>query len=142
MKLYKTFECPARKADICVWWSMYEHKLPQLARIARMILAIPASSAKSERVFSVGSRTVTALRGNLAPKKVEELIVIKENMVKIREFKENTSYKLPRVEEDPFSLVVTSTRPSVMAEEEDDIEMVDYEDMDEEEEEVLELDLI
>jgi len=101
----------------------------------QVIVKRKVKSEMSERVFM-------ALRGNLAPKKVEELIVIKENMVKIREFKENTSYKLPRVEEDPFSLLVTSTRSSVMAEEEDDIEMVDYEDMDEEEEEVLELDLI
>ena len=62
MKLYETYDSPSRSADICQWWKMYESTFPMLARMARMILAIPASSAKSERVFSVGSPTVTCSR--------------------------------------------------------------------------------
>ena len=51
------------------------------------VLAIPSSSAKSERVFSVGGNLVTAKRGRLAASKVEDLIVIKENLEKVNEFK-------------------------------------------------------
>ena len=35
--------------------------------------------AKSERVLSTGGNFVTAKRNKIAPKKVEELILIKEN---------------------------------------------------------------
>ena len=42
-------------------------------------MVIPAASSKSERVFSTGGIFVTAKRNRLAPKKVENIIVIKEN---------------------------------------------------------------
>ena len=54
-----------------------------------MVLAISASSAKSERVFSTGGNIVTVKRTRLNPKKVEELIIIKENKVNVEYFKDN-----------------------------------------------------
>ena len=59
-----------------------------------MVLAIPASSAKSERVFSTGGNIVTVKRTRLNPKKVEELIIIKENEVNVEHFKDNTDYEI------------------------------------------------
>ena len=53
--------------------------VPNLAKLAKRILAIPCSSAKSERVFSTGGNIVTAKKSLMNPEKVECLITIKEN---------------------------------------------------------------
>lgn len=34
------------------WWSIHEYQLPNLAKMARQFLALPASSAGTERLFS------------------------------------------------------------------------------------------
>ena len=67
-------------------------------------LTIPCSSAKSEGVFSTGGNFVTSKRNLLAPKKVEDLIIIKENKTKVEEFKETGGYNLVRSEADPFTI--------------------------------------
>ena len=67
--------------------------------LARMILAIPASTAKSEGVFSVGGLIVSCRRGSLAPTK---LVVLKENRRKVEEFKETSDYKLKAVNVNAF----------------------------------------
>ena len=51
-----------------------------------MILAIPASSAKSERVFSASGNHVTALRSSLYPEKVEDLVVVFTNLELLEEY--------------------------------------------------------
>ena len=38
--------------DPLAWWKMYDGQFPPIAKLARKYLAIPASSAPSERVFS------------------------------------------------------------------------------------------
>ena len=38
--------------DPLEWWKMHNTQLPTIAKLARKYLAIPASSAPSERVFS------------------------------------------------------------------------------------------
>ena len=54
--------------------------------------------AKSVRVFSTGSNFVTTKRNKIAPKIVEDLILIKENNLnKIEDFKTKSTYKLKRV---------------------------------------------
>ena len=58
-------------------------EFPLLSRCARYILAIPASSATSERIFSAGGLTVTSLRSNLAEDTVEDLLMIKLNLEKV-----------------------------------------------------------
>jgi hypothetical protein len=84
---YETFSTPGKDVDILLWWKVHEAVLPLLSKLARRVLAIPSSSAKSERVFSVGGNLVTVKRGRLAASKVEDLIVIKENLEKVNEFK-------------------------------------------------------
>ena len=91
---YEKLGNPGRGADILTWWKHNQEELPLLSKLARMILAIPASSAKSERVFSVGGLIVSCRRGSLAPTKVEQLIILKENRKKVEEFKMTSDYKL------------------------------------------------
>ena len=132
MKLYETYDSPSRSADICQWWKMYETTFPMLARMAKMILAIPASSAMSERVFSAGSRTVTCYRGNLAPAKVEEMVGIKANRAKVELFKSVTSYKIDEKEEeavDVFDLIGVSVEEGVVDDLEEGLGNADYEDL-------------
>ncbi|CAN0245584.1 unnamed protein product, partial [Discosporangium mesarthrocarpum] len=48
--------------DALVWWTKNQHGFPYLARLAVTHLAIPATSATSERVFSTAGNTVTKKR--------------------------------------------------------------------------------
>ena len=42
--------------DVLKWWSRHADIYPALARLARAYLAIPATSAAVERLFSGGER--------------------------------------------------------------------------------------
>jgi len=48
------------------WWKEFAREYPRLARIARDYLAIPATSAPAERVFSGGAVLITKKRGSLS----------------------------------------------------------------------------
>ena len=93
--------------------------------MARMILAIPASSAKSATIFSVGGLIVSCRRGSLAPTK---LVVLKENRRKVEEFKETSDYKLKAVEVNAFEKVIVHISKGNMQIENIEIDL--YEDLD------------
>lgn len=48
--------------DPCTWWKEHETIYPTIAKVAKNILCIPASSASSERVFSTAGNIVTSKR--------------------------------------------------------------------------------
>ncbi|XP_065666451.1 uncharacterized protein LOC136087493 [Hydra vulgaris] len=79
---------PDAKKDFPIldWWKLHSNTLPELSSLARQILAIPASSTKSERVFSSVRNVVRSSRHNLHPEKVEQIIVIRENIVLLEKF--------------------------------------------------------
>jgi hypothetical protein len=54
------------RTDILGWWKRNACEYPRLGRIARDYLAIPATSAPAERVFSGGADLVTKKRGSLS----------------------------------------------------------------------------
>jgi len=62
-------------ADPLLWWKVKEQKFPTLAQFARKYLAIPASQASTERLFSLANRCVSDLRTRLDPSTVEELVL-------------------------------------------------------------------
>ena len=94
MDRYESFSIPSKTISTLDWWKQHEGVLPLLSSLAKRILAIPASSSKSERVFSTGGNIVTAKRNRLSPKNVENLIVIKENMAMVDEFLKNSGYNI------------------------------------------------
>ena len=51
-RLYTSSPGPALKENPLDWWKVNAASFPQLANATRQILAIPASLAASERVFS------------------------------------------------------------------------------------------
>jgi hAT family C-terminal dimerisation region len=58
---------------------MRENRYPHLFMVAMTVLAIPATSVPSERVFSSSGRTDTAARNRLSPFMMEALQVLKFN---------------------------------------------------------------
>ena len=69
--------------DQLLWWKDHTHQFPLLSYLARVVMAVPAASSKSERVFSVAGNIVTPKRASLNPAKVEQLIIVKCNMMLI-----------------------------------------------------------
>lgn len=64
--------------DILSWWKTHGAKYPILARLARDVLAIPATTVASESAFSSGGRVVDKYRSRLQPEVVEALICTKD----------------------------------------------------------------
>jgi len=80
-------------SNILLFWKDNQDVLPLLSRVAREILAIPASSASSERVFSVGSLMCTARRSNLKPDKVSDLMLLKLNAETVESLKSKKPFE-------------------------------------------------
>ena len=62
------------------WWKKHEKSFPTLAGLARKYLAIEATSAASERVFSKAQRITTADRNRLDPDLIGKLLYISTNL--------------------------------------------------------------
>ena len=69
----------ARDGDPLKWWSVKQEAYPSIARLAKRLLCIPATSAASERVFSTTGNTITQLRNSLSGNTVESLIFLSMN---------------------------------------------------------------
>ena len=54
--------------------------------MVRVVFAVPVASSKSERVYSVVGRTVTAQRASIAPEKVKDVVTVNTNIRQLREF--------------------------------------------------------
>ncbi len=64
-------------SNILKWWSSNEAYFPRMAALARTYLAIPASSAFSERCFSSAANTRNIKRTSISDAKLEMLLVLK-----------------------------------------------------------------
>lgn len=67
------------------YWKHYQHKYPNLSRFARKILAIPATSVASERLFSLAKRTVNSNRANLSETNAEYIVLVSCWMKELKE---------------------------------------------------------
>ncbi|CAB4400201.1 unnamed protein product [Rhizophagus irregularis] len=61
------------------WWASQESQFPILSQLAKKYLAIPATSAASERLFSDAGNVMTVKRTNLSITTFEHLIFCKRN---------------------------------------------------------------
>jgi hAT family C-terminal dimerisation region len=64
--------------DIFKYWASKEYEFPIIARIARDYLAIPATSAASECVFSVGGDIITKKRNRLGTSNTRRLLCLRD----------------------------------------------------------------
>lgn len=60
--------------DVLNWWNTHKNSYPTLAKIARDVLAIPASTVSSESAFSTSGRVIDQYRSSLGPTTVEALV--------------------------------------------------------------------
>lgn len=72
--------CTNCSFDVCPldWWKVHQSHFPTVARMARAVLSIPATSAPSERVFSSGRRTLRWDRSKLSGVHTEALVCLKD----------------------------------------------------------------
>lgn len=63
----------SRKDDPLQWWKGKKHQFPLLSQLARQYLAVQATSAPPERIFSVASRIITNMRTQMKPEVASQL---------------------------------------------------------------------
>jgi hypothetical protein len=68
------------EGDPLQWWSLKMGAYPSLAKLARHILAVPASSVLAERIFSLAGNIVSNKRTKLTPANVDALVFLAKNM--------------------------------------------------------------
>lgn len=61
------------------WWRDNGNRYPNISKIAKKYLTIPATSVPSERVFSTAGDIITAERSRLSPENASILIFLSEN---------------------------------------------------------------
>jgi hypothetical protein len=70
----------ANKGDAALgWWKVNQGRFPHISKLALKYLAIPASTAPSERVFSVAKNIISRKRWRLTPERFNECIFLKHN---------------------------------------------------------------
>lgn len=62
------------------WWREHQRPYPQLSKLAKKYLCIPATSSPSEMVFSTGRNVVTCLHSSLKPDNVDRLVFLAKNL--------------------------------------------------------------
>ena len=65
--------------DPLFWWESNKQNFPYLYTLATRLLAIPATSAACERLWSVARRIITTSCTRLDPGIVAQLMFLKEN---------------------------------------------------------------
>jgi len=68
---------PIPTRDVLQWWKTNAAAYPGLAAVARGYLAVPATGAAVERVFSGGADLVQPKRGSLSKDSVRECMCLK-----------------------------------------------------------------
>nr|XP_054589246.1 E3 SUMO-protein ligase ZBED1-like [Nothobranchius furzeri] len=69
VKVYMSLPSIPADDDPLVWWRGHASELPHLARLAKKLLCIPATSVPSERIFSASGHILSSLRSHLKPEK-------------------------------------------------------------------------
>lgn len=64
---------------IMQFWKTNEREFPKLAKIAKVLLGIPMTSAKSESAFSTAGCLIRKDRASLTPYRIERTLFIHDN---------------------------------------------------------------
>ena len=67
----RTDRLKGENADILAWWKSQSETYPNLSKMARDYLAIPATSTSSERLFSSGKHLITDSRNSLCAETIQ-----------------------------------------------------------------------
>ncbi|XP_052806299.1 E3 SUMO-protein ligase ZBED1-like [Mya arenaria] len=66
------------------WWRRNENRFPKVAQVARSVLAVPATSVPSERVFSSAGLVLNKLRNRLNSDIVDVILFLNKNMRSVK----------------------------------------------------------
>jgi hypothetical protein len=61
------------------WWALHKSSYPVLSQVARLLMAVPATSVSSERLFSKAGAVISDRRSKLLPKHAEQLCFLSQN---------------------------------------------------------------
>ena len=108
---YEIFSLAKDDVDILSWWKSHESVLPELAKIAKSVLTIPCSSAKTERVFSCAGNFATKKRNKIGTSRLEDLVILKQNKEALKIFKQQHS--IERSLSDSLKKIRVTTEDSI-----------------------------
>ena len=74
----------ANIASSLVWWKNNKDLYPQLANMARDVLAVPASGCTVEREFSISGRIAIWQRNRLSPSTISDSMIYKSGLKRKR----------------------------------------------------------
>ena len=77
LRAYLSSPASATRIGVLQWWKTHAAECPCLAAMARDYLAIPATSASVERVFSGGAHLVSPSRGSMSAETIEASMCLK-----------------------------------------------------------------
>lgn len=78
-RYFQSVESAAEKVDPLTYWIDQEDQYPLLSAVAVDILAIPATSAPVERVFSTAGESTVGKRNRLSDKNLECEVLLRKN---------------------------------------------------------------
>ena len=61
------------------WWKVNEREFPNIAKLAKRVLCIPATSAPAERLFSHAGLIVSKARAALKPENVASAVLLHDS---------------------------------------------------------------
>lgn len=65
--------------NVLDYWKKNDHIFPNLSSVARILLALPLTTAKSEGAFSIAGNLIRDKRASIAPTRVEQVLCIHDN---------------------------------------------------------------
>jgi hypothetical protein len=96
----KYVECDKSDAvDALRWWRERGRDLAPLDTVARWVLCIPATSAESERTFSLAGWLVSAVRARLSGERVNDLILLQRRLTSATEWRTMRAQGMPSRED-------------------------------------------
>ena len=73
----------SKNENILKWWQQNKFRFPNLYKLVKKYLCIPATSCSSERIFSKAGEILSKKRSRLSPKRVNQLIFLNHNLKKL-----------------------------------------------------------
>ena len=80
MKQYREEQSLDIDEHVLQWWKRNEGRFPAIAKVARKVLCIPATSTPSERLFSTAGHIISTKRASLLTENASMLCFLAENL--------------------------------------------------------------
>ena len=77
--MYLQLKPPARSTNVFEWWKVNELRFPNISKLAKSMLCVPATSTAAERVFSAAGNTVSKRRSCLKPENIDRILFLNKN---------------------------------------------------------------